>query len=416
MSAASPRPRPRSGARPISSCSTRPIRSRPRARPLDAALARIVRGRAVNPRFIEGMMRHGARGAAELAETVDRLVDFAETTGAVSSALFDLVHEAYLADPRVRDFLLRENPAAARAIAERLDAARRKGLWHPRRNDLDAGLAALRGGGGAMTAAVAPRRLPGPVGADGDRRRPARAARARRRRSRSMRSSGSARRRARTATASIEITRARQHPDPRARRRVSAPLFAAAVAALDIDIGEGVPVLADPLPGDPTALIDANALAAELRTRRSHRPRCALAPRCRWSSTAAARFISMRSRRHQAARRRQRRPDASCRARRRCRVGHRRSAPSRRRGAVDACCALLALIAAHGARGTRRAMCCGAAGSLRSSTPSASASRCVPLPPRPRAEPVGTHRSQDELYALGSGLPSAMPRPRRCAH
>jgi cobaltochelatase CobN len=109
---------------------------RPRARPLDAALARIVRGRAVNPRYIEGMMRHGARGAAELAETVDRLVDFAETTGAVSSTLFDLLHEAYLADPLVRDFLTRENPAAAQAIVARLDAARRQGLWHPRRNDL----------------------------------------------------------------------------------------------------------------------------------------------------------------------------------------------------------------------------------------------------------------------------------------
>jgi cobaltochelatase CobN len=54
------------------------------------------------------------------------------------------VHEAYLVDPRVRDFLLRENPAAARAIAERLDAALRCGLWHPRRNDVDAELAALR--------------------------------------------------------------------------------------------------------------------------------------------------------------------------------------------------------------------------------------------------------------------------------
>jgi cobaltochelatase CobN len=114
---------------------------RPRARPLDKALARIVRARAVNPRFIAGMMRHGARGATELAETVDRLVDFAELTGVVSSALFDLVHEAYLADPRVRDFLQRENPDAARAIAERFEAAQRKGLWHPRRNDLDSGLA-----------------------------------------------------------------------------------------------------------------------------------------------------------------------------------------------------------------------------------------------------------------------------------
>jgi cobaltochelatase CobN len=109
---------------------------RPRARPLDQALARIVRGRATSPRFIQGMMRHGARGAAELAETVDRLVNFAELTGAVSSTLFDAVHEAYLAEPRVRDFLMRENPDAGRFIAERLEAARRKGLWHPRRNDV----------------------------------------------------------------------------------------------------------------------------------------------------------------------------------------------------------------------------------------------------------------------------------------
>lgn len=116
---------------------------RPRARTLSAELARIVRARAINPRFIEGQMRHGPRGAAELAETVDRLVDFAETTGAVSSELLDLVHETYLADPRVRDFLVRENPAAASAIAERFAAARRLGLWHPRRNDIDAGLSAL---------------------------------------------------------------------------------------------------------------------------------------------------------------------------------------------------------------------------------------------------------------------------------
>ena len=117
---------------------------RPRARALSAALARIVRARAVNPRFIAGQMRHGPRGAAELAETVDRLVDFAATTNAVASELFDLLHDAYVANPEVRDFLLRENPEAAAAIAERLAAARRRGLWHPRRNDLDAGFAALR--------------------------------------------------------------------------------------------------------------------------------------------------------------------------------------------------------------------------------------------------------------------------------
>ena len=116
---------------------------RPRARTLDAALARIVRARAINPRFIAGQMRHGPRGAAELAETVDRLIGFAQTTDAVASTLIDLVYDAYLADPQVRTFLLRENPGAARSIAERLDAARCNGWWHPRRNDIDADLRAM---------------------------------------------------------------------------------------------------------------------------------------------------------------------------------------------------------------------------------------------------------------------------------
>jgi cobaltochelatase CobN len=116
---------------------------RPRARSVTEAVTRIVRARATNPRFIAGQMRHGPRGAAEFAETVDRLVGFAETTLAVPARLIEAVHDAYLGDESVRDFMLRENPAAARFIAERLDGARRRGLWHPLRNSVDADLAAL---------------------------------------------------------------------------------------------------------------------------------------------------------------------------------------------------------------------------------------------------------------------------------
>jgi cobaltochelatase CobN len=117
--------------------------ARPRARALPAAIARVVRARAINPRFIEGQMRHGPRGAAEFAETVDRLVAFAETTEAVPDRLLDLLFDAYIGDWSVRAFLLKENPAAARAIADRLSGARRRGLWHPRRNNVDADLALL---------------------------------------------------------------------------------------------------------------------------------------------------------------------------------------------------------------------------------------------------------------------------------
>ncbi|RWO25609.1 cobaltochelatase subunit CobN [Mesorhizobium sp.] len=116
---------------------------KPKPRSLGEALSRVVRARAVNPRFIAGQMRHGPRGASEFAETVDRLVGFAETTHAVSGGLIEAVHDAYLGDPEVRAFILRENPAAAKIIAERFLSARRRGLWHPLRNSVDDDLAAL---------------------------------------------------------------------------------------------------------------------------------------------------------------------------------------------------------------------------------------------------------------------------------
>ncbi|MFF2323761.1 cobaltochelatase subunit CobN [Agrobacterium sp. NPDC058088] len=117
--------------------------ARPRARSMTQALTRVVRARAVNPRFIAGQMRHGPRGAAEFAETVDRLVGFAETTHAVSSSLIEALYDAYFGNEDVRDFILRENPKAAEVMAARFLSARRRGLWHSRRNAVDAELEML---------------------------------------------------------------------------------------------------------------------------------------------------------------------------------------------------------------------------------------------------------------------------------
>ncbi|TPJ41090.1 cobaltochelatase subunit CobN [Mesorhizobium sp. B2-5-13] len=116
---------------------------KPKPRSVGEAVSRVVRARAVNARFISGQMRHGPRGASEFAETVDRLVGFAEATHAISGALIEAVHDAYLGDAEVRAFILRENPAAAKVIAERFLSARRRGLWHPLRNSIDDDLAAL---------------------------------------------------------------------------------------------------------------------------------------------------------------------------------------------------------------------------------------------------------------------------------
>src|SRR5207253_7538100 len=113
---------------------------RPRIRSLREEIGRVVRGRAANPRWIAGVMRHGYKGAAEIAATVDYLFAFAATARAVDDAHFDALYDAYLGDPQVRDFMARHNPAALTETRSRFREAIERGLWRPRRNSLRAEL------------------------------------------------------------------------------------------------------------------------------------------------------------------------------------------------------------------------------------------------------------------------------------
>ena len=106
----------------------------PLARPLSHEISRVVRGRAANPKWIAGVMRHGYKGAFEIAATVDYLFGFAASTEAVSNRHFDQLFAAYLEDERVRDFMAAANPAALRETATRFAEAIRRGLWTPRSN------------------------------------------------------------------------------------------------------------------------------------------------------------------------------------------------------------------------------------------------------------------------------------------
>lgn len=116
---------------------------RPLIRTLDDEIGRVVRSRAVNPKWIEGVKRHGYKGAFEIAATVDYLFAFAATTGAVKGHHFDLVHAAYLEDDDTREFIADANPAALREIAQRLIEAIDRGLWTPRSNSARSRLDAL---------------------------------------------------------------------------------------------------------------------------------------------------------------------------------------------------------------------------------------------------------------------------------
>ena len=110
--------------------------TRPRARGLREEVARVVRGRATNPGWLAGMMRHGFRGGAEIAATLDHLAAYAHLARVVEPHLFDQYHDATLGDETVRDFLARENPGALAAMEARFAALNAAGLWQTRRNSI----------------------------------------------------------------------------------------------------------------------------------------------------------------------------------------------------------------------------------------------------------------------------------------
>ena len=113
----------------------------PVARSFQQEIARVVRGRLTNPRWLNGMLEHGHSGVAEMAQAVDALFAFAAATDAAPSHLFDATHEALFGDEAFADALRKANPAATEAMAARLLDALRRGLWTPRRNAISEELA-----------------------------------------------------------------------------------------------------------------------------------------------------------------------------------------------------------------------------------------------------------------------------------
>ena len=101
----------------------------PKVRQLSSEIARVYRSRVVNPKWIAGVMRHGYKGAFEMAATVDFLFAYDATAQCVEDYMYQGVVEAYLENTTVCEFIQNKNPWALRDIAERLLEANQRGLW-----------------------------------------------------------------------------------------------------------------------------------------------------------------------------------------------------------------------------------------------------------------------------------------------
>jgi cobaltochelatase CobN len=105
------------------------VPSNPKVKLLSEEIRKVYRSRVINPKWIAGVMRHGYKGAFEMAATVDYFFAYDATTHCGADFMYQGIADHYLLDPTVQDFLETKNPWALRDMTERLLEAHQRGLW-----------------------------------------------------------------------------------------------------------------------------------------------------------------------------------------------------------------------------------------------------------------------------------------------
>ncbi|HVW92201.1 MAG TPA: cobaltochelatase subunit CobN, partial [Devosia sp.] len=123
-----------SGNRPVAYHNDHSRPERPLARTLEEEISRVVRSRVVNPKWIDGVKRHGYKGAFEIIATVDYMFAFAATTGAVKPHHFDLAFAAFVEDEATREFIRQNNRFGYDELIAKFNEARARGFWTSRSN------------------------------------------------------------------------------------------------------------------------------------------------------------------------------------------------------------------------------------------------------------------------------------------
>jgi magnesium chelatase subunit H len=96
------------------------------------------RTRALNPKWYEGLLKHGYEGVREIESHVVNTLGWSATTGEVSPWVYQQLAETYVLDPEMRDRLAALNPKASLKIANRLIEATDRKYWAPDAATLDA--------------------------------------------------------------------------------------------------------------------------------------------------------------------------------------------------------------------------------------------------------------------------------------
>ncbi|AKD25673.1 magnesium chelatase, H subunit [Polynucleobacter duraquae] len=100
-------------------------------RTLNEQVSLETRSRMLNPKWYEGMLKHGYEGVRQLESHLTNTVGWSATTGQVEPWVYQHLTQTFILDPEMRERLMKLNPASSAKVASRLLEASERNYWKP---------------------------------------------------------------------------------------------------------------------------------------------------------------------------------------------------------------------------------------------------------------------------------------------
>ena len=109
-----------------------------KVRTLQDQVALETRSRSLNPKFYEGLLKHGHEGVRQIEAHITNTVGWSATTGEVEPWVYQRLSETFVLDEEMRARLAEMNPQASMRMANRLLEASDRDYWAPDAATLEA--------------------------------------------------------------------------------------------------------------------------------------------------------------------------------------------------------------------------------------------------------------------------------------
>lgn len=90
----------------------------------------VLRSRLLNPKWLEGLKRHGYKGAGDISKVMDILIGWDATAEVMEDWMYERVANKYALDPEMQQWLKEVNPYALQNILDKLLETIERGMWH----------------------------------------------------------------------------------------------------------------------------------------------------------------------------------------------------------------------------------------------------------------------------------------------